>query len=162
MTQPTRHVVRQGDSSVTVDALPDGRIQVEGAPSPFSVEDAGNGLYLVSDGTSRWRVAVAGPPDARVVSVEGRSALLDITAEGAEAPRKKRRGHGDAAAPMPATVIGILVETGQTVNAGDVVLKLEAMKMELPVRAPRAGVVSAIHCQMGELVQAGVVLVDIT
>jgi biotin carboxyl carrier protein len=40
-------------------------------------------------------------------------------------------------------------------------LVLEAMKMELPVRTPRAGVVQAVHCAQGELVQPGVALIDL-
>jgi biotin carboxyl carrier protein len=62
---------------------------------------------------------------------------------------------------MPATVLSILAPVGQTVRSGDVVLMLEAMKMELAVRAPRGGVVTAVHCRTGELVQPGVTLVEI-
>ena len=43
----------------------------------------------------------------------------------------------------------------------DVLIALEAMKMELPIRAPRDGVVKAVHCQPGELVQPGQVLLDL-
>ncbi len=50
---------------------------------------------------------------------------------------------------------------GQSVAEGETVLVLEAMKMELPVRSPRAGVVKAVHCAQGELVQPGVALVDL-
>ena len=64
-------------------------------------------------------------------------------------------------APMPATVAKLLVAPGQSVAEGETVLVLEAMKMELPVRAPRAGVVKAVHCAQGELVQPGVALVDL-
>ena len=64
-------------------------------------------------------------------------------------------------APMPATVVKVLVEPGQAVAEGDTVLVLEAMKMELPIRAPRAGVVKAVHCAQGELVQPGVALVEL-
>jgi biotin carboxyl carrier protein len=62
---------------------------------------------------------------------------------------------------MPATVLSVVANVGQAVTAGETVLILEAMKMELPVRAPRDGVVSAIHCREGELVQPGVTLVEI-
>jgi biotin carboxyl carrier protein len=74
-----------------------------------------------------------------------------------------RRGPGDEAlsAPMPATVIKLLVEPGATVAQGDTLLLLEAMKMELPIRAPRAGRVTAFHCKAGELVQPGVPLVSL-
>jgi 3-methylcrotonyl-CoA carboxylase alpha subunit len=65
-------------------------------------------------------------------------------------------------APMPATVLSIVAPPGSTVAAGDVLLILEAMKMELPVRAPRAGTVSAVHCREGELVQPGLTLVELS
>jgi acetyl/propionyl-CoA carboxylase alpha subunit len=63
--------------------------------------------------------------------------------------------------PMPATVVKILVEAGQEVAEGATVLVLEAMKMELPIRAPRAGVVKSVDCTQGELVQPGVTLVEL-
>ena len=64
-------------------------------------------------------------------------------------------------APMPATVVKVLVGPGQSVAEGDTVLVLEAMKMELPIRAPRAGLIAAVHCAQGDLVQPGVALVDL-
>jgi 3-methylcrotonyl-CoA carboxylase alpha subunit len=65
------------------------------------------------------------------------------------------------AAPMPATVRAIPVSAGHTVSAGDVLIVLEAMKMELAIKAPRAGTVRALHCVPGELVQPGVPLVEL-
>jgi biotin carboxyl carrier protein len=61
---------------------------------------------------------------------------------------------------MPATVIRIDTAPGDRVSRGDILLVLEAMKMELPIRAPHDGVVGAFHCHVGELVQPGVTLVD--
>ena len=63
-------------------------------------------------------------------------------------------------APMPATVIAITATPGQEVAAGDLLVMLEAMKMELPIRAPRAGRVKSLACREGELVQPGVPLVE--
>ena len=62
---------------------------------------------------------------------------------------------------MPATVRAVLVDVGAQVHVGDPVVTLEAMKMELSLRAPSDGTVTAIHCQVGELVQAGVPLAEI-
>ena len=62
---------------------------------------------------------------------------------------------------MPATVLAIAVQPGQRVAAGDVLLRLEAMKMELPVRAPRDATVIAVKCREGELVQPGVPLLEL-
>jgi 3-methylcrotonyl-CoA carboxylase alpha subunit len=63
--------------------------------------------------------------------------------------------------PMSATVVRILVKVGDRVSTGDVLVALEAMKMELSIRAPRDGVVSAVHCREGEMVQPGTVLVGL-
>jgi biotin carboxyl carrier protein len=51
---------------------------------------------------------------------------------------------------------------GTRVEAGAVVLVLEAMKMELPIRAPREGTVTAIHCSEGQRVQPGMALAEIS
>jgi hypothetical protein len=71
-------------------------------------------------------------------------------------------GHYDLAAPMPATVVKILVAEGQAVQQGETLVVLEAMKMELPIRAPADAVVKAVNCREGELVQPERVLVELT
>ena len=62
---------------------------------------------------------------------------------------------------MSATVVRIEVQPGAHVEPGDTLVVLEAMKMELPIRAPRAATVRAIHCIEGELVQPGTMLVEL-
>jgi biotin carboxyl carrier protein len=61
---------------------------------------------------------------------------------------------------MPATVLKVQVKPGDAVRKGDIVVVLEAMKMELPVRAVGDAVVAAVCCREGELVQADAVLVE--
>ena len=137
---------------------PDGRVEVSDAA--FTVTPVSAGVYRVDDGTRRWTVAVAGPPDARWVFVNGRVAIVDAAPEAPGRGRKAGSGHDSMAAPMPATVVTILVEPGATVAKGDTLIVLEAMKMELPVRAPRDGVVKTVACRTGELVQPGVNLLE--
>jgi acetyl-CoA carboxylase biotin carboxylase subunit len=77
--------------------------------------------------------------------------------------RSSRATAGTAlVAPMPATVIKVQVKPGDAVKKGDSVVLLEAMKMELPVRALGDGVVAAVRCREGELVPADAVLVEFT
>jgi 3-methylcrotonyl-CoA carboxylase alpha subunit len=64
-------------------------------------------------------------------------------------------------APMPATVVTVLVAPGQAVRHGDTLIVLEAMKMELPIRAPGDGVVKSVNCHEGELVQPDRALVEL-
>ena len=77
------------------------------------------------------------------------------------APRRRAGSHESLAAPMPATVIAVNVQPGAQVSRGDILVLLEAMKMELPIKAPRDGRVGKIACAQGELVQPGVPLVEL-
>jgi 3-methylcrotonyl-CoA carboxylase alpha subunit len=95
------------------------------------------------------------------VGADGVVAELDVTSGADRPPRRRRAAAGDLAAPMPATVIRVAVAPGDTVSAGAVLIVLEAMKMELAIHAPRDGVVDAVHCQVGQLVQPGVPLLDL-
>jgi biotin carboxyl carrier protein len=70
-------------------------------------------------------------------------------------------GHQSLTAPMPATVLKVLVTPGSTVRTGDTIMILEAMKMELPVRVTADGVVRTVSCREGDLVQAGALLVEL-
>ena len=78
------------------------------------------------------------------------------------APRRRASTDGaqSLAAPMPATVVKVLVKPGDHVAKGDTVIVLEAMKMELPLRAAGEATIKAVHCREGELVQPDVVLVE--
>jgi 3-methylcrotonyl-CoA carboxylase alpha subunit len=64
-------------------------------------------------------------------------------------------------APMPGTVVKVLVEEGQEVEEGQLLLVLEAMKMEQPVSAPHAGVVHSLPFDEGSMVPGGAVLVEV-
>ena len=64
-------------------------------------------------------------------------------------------------APMPATVVSIHVGAGEQVARDALHITLEAMKMELPIKAPRAGRVVTLACRTGDLVQPGVPLMEI-
>jgi 3-methylcrotonyl-CoA carboxylase alpha subunit len=124
----------------------------------YSVEGIGRGWYVVTDGARRWRVAVAGSGDNRWVFAAGDVTSVRVAA--AETRRAKPRSDGGVMAPMPATVVTVNVTVGQSVKHGDILVLLEAMKMELPIRAPHDGVITAVHCAKGELVQPGINLLE--
>jgi 3-methylcrotonyl-CoA carboxylase alpha subunit len=115
----------------------------------------------VREGDRARRVVVSASGERRQVFVDGEVYELTVGTEAAGRPRAARSGSDHLAAPMPARVTAVIVEVGQPVRKGDVLLKLEAMKMELAVRAPRDGVVKAIACRAGELVQPGVGLLEL-
>jgi 3-methylcrotonyl-CoA carboxylase alpha subunit len=117
----------------------------------MKVEPLGRGVFLVEDGGRQEIVYVAGPSDNRWAFWNGQTY------------RRTRATSIDQSltAPMPGTVIKVLVAPGDAVRAGATLLVLEAMKMEWPLRAPRDGVVARLNCREGELVQPDMPLVDL-
>jgi biotin carboxyl carrier protein len=130
--------------------------------SPDStVTPLGDGRWrIVANGQQRIAYSVASG-DAVWVFLDGRTYVVEQSRSG-HAGRRQHHDDEDAlASPMPATVERITVEPGQSVAAGDVLIVLEAMKMELTIKAPRDGRVKAIACRAGELVQPGAPLIEL-
>ena len=130
-------------------------------PGVADLQPLGDGWFLVTEGDKRWRVAIAEASDGTWVFVDGQVARLTT-----KTPALSRRGakHGSDSgvmAPMPATVVSINTAVGDVVTDGQTLIVLEAMKMELPIKSPRAGLVKAIHCAKGDLVQPNVSLLEI-
>jgi 3-methylcrotonyl-CoA carboxylase alpha subunit len=121
-----------------------------------------HGMYRVEHDGGNAIVYVAGPAAERWVFWNGRVFHEDEQSPGLPAARRSRPATGESLiAPMPARVIKLPVQLGSHVKKGDTIVILEAMKMELPVRAPIDAVVSVVHCREGDLVDAGAVLVDL-
>jgi 3-methylcrotonyl-CoA carboxylase alpha subunit len=120
------------------------------------------GMLSVIVGGRREIVYVAGSPSDRWAFWNGH-----VFHSSGDIPRSQRRPGAigplaqSLTAPMPATVISVLVAPGVRVAKGETVILLEAMKMELPIRAPGAGTVTAVHCQAGDLVRADQELIEL-
>ncbi|HSF37046.1 MAG TPA: biotin carboxylase N-terminal domain-containing protein, partial [Nocardioides sp.] len=104
-----------------------------------------------------------------LIEVDRRSATREVYVDGSgrsvrlrEVPRftdpADAVASGSLLAPMPGTVVAVKVEAGAEVTAGDVVLVLEAMKMQHTVTAPHDGTVTEIHVEPGSQVASGEVL----
>ncbi|MFW3172806.1 acetyl/propionyl/methylcrotonyl-CoA carboxylase subunit alpha [Geodermatophilus sp. CPCC 206100] len=118
------------------------------------------------------------PRQTVVVEVGGRRLEVSLpaglaagggtAAAGSPAPRRRGSGHGGSAvsgdaltSPMQGTIVKVAVEDGATVAAGDLVVVLEAMKMEQPIAAHKAGTVSGLSAEVGATVASGAVICTI-
>ncbi|RBY93241.1 biotin carboxylase N-terminal domain-containing protein [Blastococcus sp. TF02A-30] len=118
------------------------------------------------------------PRQTVVVEVGGRRLEVSLpaglaagggAAAGAPAKPRKRGGGGSGSAasgdsltsPMQGTIVKVAVEDGATVAAGDLVVVLEAMKMEQPIAAHKAGTISGLSAEVGATVTSGAVICTI-
>jgi acetyl-CoA/propionyl-CoA carboxylase biotin carboxyl carrier protein len=115
------------------------------------------------------RTATAPEKNAREVEVEVNGKLFrvrvfgDEIAPGGDGPPRRRRGEtrrasasgGAVSAPMQGTIVKVLVQEGQKVEADQPVCILEAMKMESEVRSQKAGTVAEVRVQAGQTVRSG-------
>ena len=99
-------------------------------------------------------------------TIEGQTFEFMIPESKTSSPRKRgggsgRRRSGTVSASMPGKVVTVEVSLGDSVEEGQTVLILEAMKMQNEVAAPISGTISAVHCEDGMNVEANVPLIVI-
>jgi biotin carboxyl carrier protein len=123
------------------------RITLEGKTYEMDVE-------LIGEGGAVKPVAKAAPAQPAV------SVPAATTAAPAQQANQEVSS-GSVVAPMPGTVIKIVKNVGDEVKAGELVLILEAMKMENEISAPVSGKISAINCTAGGTVNGGDVLFEV-
>jgi oxaloacetate decarboxylase alpha subunit len=112
-------------------------------------------------------------PEVYTVRVNGKSYVVEVTEGGdVSSVTPTARAEPAASAPVPATgqpikaplagnIFKVHVAVGDTVSAGDIIVILEAMKMETEVRASHGGTVTAVKVKEGDTVSVGDVLVDL-
>lgn len=125
-------------------------VSVEGRSTVVRLAPHESGCHAMAGGEA---FLVASAAEERTDSSDGAGSKATATSDGVD--------RDALCTPMPATVSAILVEPGQVVQAGDTLLRLEAMKMELAIRAPIDGRVKTVDCRIGDLVQPGRPLVGL-
>jgi biotin carboxyl carrier protein len=155
---PKRVHVTDG-TTVWIAALEGSRVTIENVASELTIEPRGDGVFHAHGAASAAHAVVAVSGETIWVGIDGE--VFEWRRVQGGARRAASRDQDALSPPMSATVVRIAVSPGQRVAAGDLLIALEAMKMELPIRAPRDGVVRAIHGREGELVQPGTQLIDL-
>lgn len=130
--------------------------------TPPIVARIGPGMYRVEHDGRAEIVYVAGTAGDRWAFWNGQ--VFRGAAGQAESSGRRTTASGGAqalTAPMPATVLKVLVAPGAAVKKGDTVLILEAMKMELPIRAMSDATVTAVNCREGDIVKPDTILIEL-
>jgi oxaloacetate decarboxylase alpha subunit len=149
---------------------------LENRDNPDAFEPA-PGVEAVPKPTAPAAAAPAGGPESYQVSVDGRTYQVVVSQGGEVTQLQQAPAPAVASTPPPAATAGALrhvpaplagnifkvdVTAGQTVNSGDVIMILEAMKMETEVRSPESGTVQAVLVKEGDAVQVGDILLTMS
>jgi 3-methylcrotonyl-CoA carboxylase alpha subunit len=117
------------------------------------------GLDVTLDGVKSRVFAVINGHELYVRTRNGRFVLHWVDPFGGD--DEEQVGEDKIVAPLPGTVVALLAEEGATLEKGAPILTLEVMKMEQTLRAPYAGVLKAIKCKVGDIVQEGAELAEV-
>ena len=153
-----------GDEVATVIVEPDGdryRVTIGDRVYTVHANIGDRGRIDMGVEGQRLRAYVARRKGETYVGLNGKTWTLTK-------PDSRRARSGSQAGPdtdsltatMPGLVLDVLVAAGDTVATGDTLVLMEAMKMELRITAPRDGAIRTVGCAAGQVVERGVLLVE--
>lgn len=141
---------------------------VEDTIVPLEVIVQGSGRILLRTGTKIYKIDNI-EVDERNVSFSINGTYFETTVKDEQELLLEKLGFkagatasaGSLNAPMPGKILELLISDGDSVEEGQPVLILEAMKMENELKSPSNGVVSKLHIQQGDNVEKNQILIDI-
>jgi acetyl/propionyl-CoA carboxylase alpha subunit len=153
---------RHGDRALTVDVLAsgEGSVTVDGDPVAVAVRACSSTSVDLDWHGARAEYCVHRVDD--VVYVDGPAGGVVLVEEPRFPLPVVEAVSGSLVAPMPGAVVSVTATAAARVSGGDVLVTLEAMKMEHAVRAPADGVVTEVRVAVGDQVETGDVLVVLT
>lgn len=136
-------------------------VEVRLDPSRYTIEPSGPGIFSVLIDGRSYQATVLAPGtiqvNDRIFSIE----IVDPRELRVRAGASASEGRQNVVAPMPGKVVRTLVSVGDTVEAGQGLIVVEAMKMQNEMKSPKAGVVIELKKKDGATVSAGEILVVI-
>ena len=138
--------------------------RIDGQPTGADVAEISPGVYSILLGGRSFEARVERRGPALEIEVDARRMTAEVLDH-----RRRRRVHGhleregkqEIRAPMPGKVVRVLVAQGDSVEAGQGILVLEAMKMQNEVLSPKSGTVEILRVRQDQPVNAGDVLAEI-
>lgn len=135
------------------------QVKVDGKIFEVEVEKVGGGYQSLTPGS--LNAAGAFQPQAQPVQQQAQPAPAPAVAPAPAAPAASGSGaDGEVVSPMPGKILKVIADNGAHVEAGDVILILEAMKMENEIVAPIAGTVS-LSVSVGQTVDTDALLATV-
>ncbi|MDM8518956.1 biotin/lipoyl-containing protein [Anaerolineales bacterium HSG6] len=162
-----KYITTVDDKQFTIDINRDGQVTVDGQVIDIEIEQMlDSTMYSIIIGGESHDIRMTVEEDEYEVLLSGE--IFDVTVEDERTRRLAGlkgssgvTGEVTIKAPMPGVVVEILVEVGQEVAKGDVVLILESMKMQNEFKSPRDGTVKNIRVNAGDTVDQNAVLLMI-
>ncbi len=165
--RPIRHTFRHKDNDYEILLSP----QKEAGTFSVEIDDEIHHLITQPHDNGKWTMILNGHRQHIVLANDDDNTCWVYTQMGTYAlkwisplplPGTRAENAGSLRAPMPGQVVTVIVEVGQQVEQGALLMTLEAMKMEHRIEAPYAGTVDKIHYKVGDPVQAEAVLLEMT
>lgn len=114
--------------------------------------------YLAPVGSRPAHVRVAAHGDTLYLQLNGRSCVVERVDPTRSTTSGGATSQGSATAPMPGVVVSWIAQPGAPVQAGDALLVIESMKLQMTIEAPQNGTLEALPFQPGQTFQRGAVL----
>jgi biotin carboxyl carrier protein len=158
-----RELIHNGERiRFTVDSKPEGAtVGLGESRHELTIQEHGAGRFVIGNQRGSFAARAVREKDRIWVWLAGR--VIELVVPGAETAEHAHHGQAanDVRAPMPGTLVKLLVAAGDAVERDQVVAVVEAMKMEHPLRAPRSGVVASTFGAPGGIVDAEAVVVSL-
>jgi len=155
-------IVETPDTADAAGAVPWLSVTIDGIARPVRLLDDGNGQGRLDLGTVRLPLRWDARGAERWLALRGQHRRLIAEDPAASALKSVGAAAGGLRAPLPGKVIRIVAAAGQTVAAGELLMIVEAMKVEHRIHAPVAGKVEALHFAEGDRCDRDDLLLDFT
>lgn len=163
-----KYITTVGDKQFTIDINRDGQVTVDGVVISTDMQQMQDTTMhsIIIDGRSH---DIRMNQGAGVYIVQLRGDIIEVTVEdehtrrltGLKSDPSAMLGEAVIKAPMPGVVVDVLVNQGQEVAQGDIVVILESMKMQNEFKAPRAGKIHSLRVAAGDKIEQNAVMLTI-
>jgi biotin carboxyl carrier protein len=144
-------------------SIQDDNLEVNGDPFPFDMESLdGKGLHVIRHQNRNIEAHVEPTPSGSYeIQIDGKTLNAEVALGFQPHRRSDLEESGAVISPMAGLIIDVLVKTGDEVKKGDTLIIQEAMKMQMKLRSPDDGIVTAISTSPGTQVEKGSLLITV-